>query len=376
MERNSMRHNTNLVGRLESDNMRRMLLASALSVLLMTSLWLQFILAGGAHVTAFVGWGVLVIIDVVEIGFFVISDLLIRQKKEQWYIHVIRAYWVVETIILCTTTFVSTNRVCIMVQMLIFIAGVCLIPIMPTPEQICCEVLELGVLMAHLFIGNIDMERALYACVIIAFGNVVAHQNYWNYARRIRESDKLSYAKRQAETDQMTGLLNRRGFEHRISSVWPFCNRQGLEVAVIMIDIDNFKRYNDTFGHGAGDNCIQMVAGAIKQCTRRSSDFAARVGGEEFLVFLSGINESDAKQWAMNCKREIEALAIPHSKDNFLPVVSVSMGVCHWDLGGLKKEFWELRSEADRSLYQAKEGGRACIYMKNRMFARTLENRA
>ncbi|SFQ42561.1 diguanylate cyclase (GGDEF) domain-containing protein [Lachnospiraceae bacterium XBB1006] len=355
--------------------MRRMLLASALSVLLLTSLWLQFILVGGSLVSPLAGWGILCGIDIIEITYFLVSYILIRQKKEQSYIHAIRSYWLVETLFLCTTTFMSNNTVCIMVQILIFVAGVCLIPIMPTPEQIGCEAVEVIAVIAHVLIGNIDWERALYACVIIVFGNVVAHQNYYSYTRRLLENDKLTNAKRQAETDQMTELLNRRGFEHRISAVWPFCNRQGLEVAVVMVDIDNFKKYNDTFGHGAGDNCIQQVAAVIRKHARRSSDFAARVGGEEFLVFLAGISETDAMQWAMGCKKEVEDLEIPHADTNFLPFVSVSMGVCHWDLDNYKREFFELRAEADRSLYQAKEAGRACIFMNNQMYAKTFRSR-
>ena len=180
----------------------------------------------------------------------------------------------------------------------------------------------------------------------------------------------MSNIQNQAETDPMTKLLNRRGLERRISTIWPMCVRQGVNVAVIMMDIDNFKKYNDTFGHGQGDLCIQEVARKLMEHTQRKTDYAARIGGEEFLVFLPDVSKDEAIKWARKCKDSIESLGIKQANENFLPYVSVSMGICHLNLKG-QGEFWEMQNEADRCLYLSKENGRASIFIEDHCCGQT-----
>lgn len=371
-ERGSIRQNANLIDRLERENVRRVLLASAVSVLVLSLVWLGHILMRDLRMSVVAAWINFGAMVVLELGFLVGAYLLLRNKRSEWFARFICSYWMMEEILLLILGFAGTSKMSIMMKFLLFVAGGCLVPIIPPIPQIMSIVSEVLILGAHMLLGNLDFERGVYALVIVAFGNVAARQSYLSYVRLLTDSSRLTDVTRQAETDQMTKLLNRRGLERRISSVWPICNRQGTEVAVIMMDIDNFKKYNDSFGHGAGDTCIQKVSTVLMKQAKRTSDIAARVGGEEFLILLTGIRQEDAVQWAMECKKTIEDMQIPHARNNFLPYVSVSMGICHCNLKRDRREFWELRSEADRSLYQAKEAGRACIFMKDQMYARTM----
>ena len=204
---------------------------------------------------------------------------------------------------------------------------------------------------------------------ISVMGFVLSVVSYAGTMRKLSYKLKLDSALSEAETDPMTQLLNRRGLDRRIENVWPHCIRQKTSVAVLMLDIDNFKKYNDTFGHAAGDECIRKVTAAIRRSVKRRTDYAARVGGEEFLVFLTGIDPKTAVKWALELKKSIDALHIPHANTNFNPYVSVSMGMSCVSVSE-DITFEKLREEADKSLYEAKYNGKACLYYHHRCFGR------
>ena len=204
---------------------------------------------------------------------------------------------------------------------------------------------------------------------ISVMGFVLSIATYSNTIRKLNYKLSLDSALSEAETDPMTQLLNRRGLERRLESVWPICIRQQSNVAILMIDIDNFKKYNDTFGHAQGDDCIRKVTGAIRKNIKRRTDYGARVGGEEFLVLLTGIEAKQAVKWALDLKKSIDGLRIPHAETNFNPYVSVSMGLaCVTVTENIT--FEKLREEADKSLYEAKYNGRACLYYHHKAFGR------
>lgn len=184
---------------------------------------------------------------------------------------------------------------------------------------------------------------------------------YDSYIRECRQRRRLQSALFDAETDLMTKLLNRRGLERSLFTIVPYCVRNEVPVAAVLLDIDNFKQYNDTFGHSNGDECIKKVAKEIKEATRRKTDLAARIGGEEFLVFLTGLNEEAAKNWALNLQESIEQLSIQHAPKNFTDIVTVSIGI---QCGRIKRGedgIQRLQEIADKELYNAKANGRACV---------------
>ena len=163
-----------------------------------------------------------------------------------------------------------------------------------------------------------------------------------------------------ATLDGLTQIANRRRFDEFLQHTWRMTMREGREMSVILCDVDYFKNYNDTYGHQAGDVCLQQVAMAIQQTVQRSGDLVARYGGEEFVIVLSNTDAEGAANLAERVKRTIAALKIPHSTSDVSSYVTISMGVCSM-VPTLTVLPESLVSCADKSLYLAKHYGRNCI---------------
>jgi len=157
--------------------------------------------------------------------------------------------------------------------------------------------------------------------------------------------------------DGLTGIANRRRFDRQLESEWQRTRRRKLPLAVIMGDVDHFKLYNDTYGHGAGDGCLKVVASCFAGSLQRPGDLAARYGGEEFVCILPETTLEGAMEVAQRICESVAALGIPHSHSSASDCVTVSLGVaaCHPSEGGTPHE---LLAAADAKLYEAKSGGR------------------
>ncbi|QFY43785.1 diguanylate cyclase [Candidatus Methylospira mobilis] len=162
-----------------------------------------------------------------------------------------------------------------------------------------------------------------------------------------------------SEHDALTGLANRRKFDEVWQVEWLRALRQNSPLSVIMADIDDFKAYNDCYGHQAGDACLQKVACAIEAQAQRSGELVARYGGEEFVVILPNVTETNAWRVAESIRADVEALAIPHAHSPTAPIVTLSLGVAG-SIPGLdpERDASDLLAEADKRLYLAKEHGR------------------
>jgi diguanylate cyclase (GGDEF)-like protein len=174
--------------------------------------------------------------------------------------------------------------------------------------------------------------------------------------RRAQAEDRLE---EMATTDALTGLKNRRKFDHMIDIEWRRAIRQKVPLALLMIDADHFKAYNDTFGHQAGDQVLVGVAICISDSVRRAGDCAARYGGEEFAVLLPGQSSTEALAVAETIRLKVERWSDePQS-------TTVSVGVASLRPAAMT-DWSELLSAADKALYAAKAQGRnrsvvACI---------------
>jgi diguanylate cyclase (GGDEF)-like protein len=157
--------------------------------------------------------------------------------------------------------------------------------------------------------------------------------------------------------DGLTGLHNRRSLDQKLEREWHRCQRSGLPLSVALLDVDHFKLFNDTYGHGTGDECLKAVGAALKGCIKRSSDMAARYGGEEFAIILPECDPTAAAAVAEEVRNAIEALAIGHSRSSAGSVVTVSVGIASLvpSEEAIPTDLWVM---ADRLLYRAKEGGR------------------
>lgn len=161
-----------------------------------------------------------------------------------------------------------------------------------------------------------------------------------------------------AIVDPLTGLRNRRSFDEYAQ--WTLGQRRRTELALLVLDVDCFKQYNDRYGHAAGDVALQQVAAVLRSSLLRSVDLAARYGGEEFVVLLPDATADGAREVAERIRRRVQALAIAHDGSQVAPVVTVSLGVAH-AVASDGVDVDQLFAQADRALYSAKEHRNATV---------------
>jgi diguanylate cyclase (GGDEF)-like protein len=161
-------------------------------------------------------------------------------------------------------------------------------------------------------------------------------------------------------TDGLTGLANKMQFTSVYNKEWHSAVRGSYPLSVIMIDIDEFKRYNDEFGHIEGDECLKKIAKEVNEARRREGDVASRFGGEEFVLLLPFVDSKGAHLVADTLLRNVRALNIPHAQTASHSIVTVSAGVASCQPNYQDKQLTaeSLLEEADTKLYQAKNKGR------------------
>lgn len=187
--------------------------------------------------------------------------------------------------------------------------------------------------------------------------------------RKQKMTSRLKEKTSSSEHDALTGLLNRRGLERRATAIWPYCQRNKINVGMIALDIDYFKKYNDAFGHPQGDACLRIVADTLKESAARCTDVVTRTGGEEFLIFIQDVNEEDLPALALKIRKNIAKKAIPHAYCMVSKNVTVSIGIAS-GVPGRGVTFKSLYENADKALYQAKKNGRNCIVYNGSLYGR------
>jgi diguanylate cyclase (GGDEF)-like protein len=161
-----------------------------------------------------------------------------------------------------------------------------------------------------------------------------------------------------SNTDALTGLVNRRHFDRESVEALSSSTNAGKNVALLFIDVDHFKRYNDHYGHHAGDGCLRAVASAISEALRGTDTIAARYGGEEFAILLLDVTQAESQLIADRVCRSVAARSLQHlNRKDSLNLVTISVGVACGSIGGgITLE--GLIESADIALYAAKRGGR------------------
>jgi len=165
--------------------------------------------------------------------------------------------------------------------------------------------------------------------------------------------------------DGLTGLNNRRYFDEFADIEWKRAIRDGTELGLLMIDVDDFKRYNDTYGHLAGDEVLRSVGRAMRNCAERPADIVARFGGEEFVALLPGVSAVGVQRFGEKLLQRIEELAIPHAGSTVGGRVTASIGSVS-TIPRLHESVLAAIASADAALYDAKRSG------KNRVAIRRL----
>jgi diguanylate cyclase (GGDEF)-like protein len=212
-------------------------------------------------------------------------------------------------------------------------------------------------ILAAAFAG-LPAAAVLIDALVLVFTNVVGIMVGYTLERTKRTSfleERLLIE--MASRDALTGIHNRRVFDEHLQRIWPQAIREHVPLALLLIDIDHFKAYNDRYGHQAGDQCLRKVAWCLMQSARRPLDVTARYGGEEFAIVLYDVRADYVQELVRRIQSSIAALAIEHSASPSGRQVTFSIGVaCVEPAAGRScRGFVQL---ADEALYAAKEGGR------------------
>lgn len=169
-----------------------------------------------------------------------------------------------------------------------------------------------------------------------------------------------------ASRDGLTAINNRRAFDEHIDKVWQQAQRDRTSVALILLDIDHFKAFNDYYGHQAGDECLKQVAWTLAHCARRPLDITARYGGEEFAIVLYDVRRGHVEEVARQIQSAVEALSVPHASSP-MKRVTVSIGAACVDPSPERTRFGFIQL-ADEALYEAKGRGRNCVVIMDKEY--------
>jgi len=188
-------------------------------------------------------------------------------------------------------------------------------------------------------------------------------------ARHLEKSSRRSFLERGliaelAEQDALTGLKNRRVFDEQLEELWQQAIDHGRTIAILLVDVDHFKAYNDLYGHQAGDQALRRVAQTLQTFVSRPVDLVVRYGGEEFAAILYNIDGPEAEALAEQMRRAVAELAIEHRASRRQARVTISVGVAVVDPSRERRSRGALQL-ADQALYEAKVRGRNRVELKD-----------
>lgn len=194
-------------------------------------------------------------------------------------------------------------------------------------------------------------------CITRPFRPDVVEARIQNQIRLKRRHDQLD---RHANQDSLTGIANRRCFDLTLDAEWRRAMRDGQPLALVMVDVDCFKQFNDLYGHREGDHCLRRVVNALSQVLTRPGDLLARYGGEEFAAILPGTDLEGACLIGERLRHAVMKLNIPQRRPDGADHVSISVG-CASARPSANLGCYSLLQTADDKLYLAKNSGRNCV---------------
>ncbi len=229
----------------------------------------------------------------------------------------------------------------------IHIGGVMMVPAF-NPRLILPIALLIGATMVFTLMANYALERDERRQYLLSLRRKHLLQDLGEVQQRLQQLSRM---------DSLTGLFNRRHFQQYLAQTWQRALYDQAPVAVLMLDVDHFKQYNDRYGHPVGDQCLMHVAHAMQDSLRRPGDLVARYGGEEFIAVLPGADKDTAHQAAERIREAIIKQGLMHEASATAAMVTASIGVisCRAREGVQEQD---LIAAADSALYKAKQAGR------------------
>lgn len=227
------------------------------------------------------------------------------------------------------------------------IGGVLMVPAFNT-RLILPMVLLVGATMLFTLMANYTLERDERRQYLLSLRRKHLLTDLGDVQQRLQELSR---------TDPLTGLFNRRYFQQYIDHIWQRAQHDQAPLAILMLDVDHFKQYNDRYGHPMGDECLMRIARAMQDSLRRPGDLVARYGGEEFIAVLPAADQHTAQQAAERIRKAILKLAISHEASTTASTVTVCIGVVSC-IAHERTQVQKMIAAADAALYKAKHGGR------------------
>jgi diguanylate cyclase (GGDEF)-like protein len=218
-------------------------------------------------------------------------------------------------------------------------------------------------LMSVSYVGSaiafgLALPLALRTTVFLIVGVAACAMAAWQLERHTRTSFLESRLLAElAQLDPLTGMKNRRVLDEHLARIWQQAIDDGRTIAVLLIDVDHFKAYNDRYGHQAGDQTLRRVAHTLQSLVRRPLDVFARYGGEEFAAILYDVDPQQARETAERMRRAISDLGIEHRASRITTMVTISVGVAAISPAQRRKSRGAIQL-ADEALYKAKSEGR------------------
>ncbi|MDW6003581.1 diguanylate cyclase [Vibrio mangrovi] len=228
-----------------------------------------------------------------------------------------------------------------------------------------CRTMKSSPTLAHIpiiFITSLDDDETQIRCWQAGCADYITKPfNFVTLEHRVKMHMRYKITTELLTTmstrDSLTGLSNRRSLESDYLTIKGLCRRNGQPLSLLMIDIDNFKQYNDIYGHLKGDKCLQQVADTLKKSIKRVSDRVFRYGGEEFTVLLPNTNQEGARRIASTLLSAISEQTLEH-KSAPLGYLTISIGGATFDWAHLPEQLEEALEAADQALYEAKHSGK------------------
>nr|WP_307236287.1 GGDEF domain-containing protein [Pararhizobium capsulatum] len=262
------------------------------------------------------------------------------------------------------------------IMLFVAVTAIIIFPI-PVGWTTAISVFALGLfLLFQLRNPNIEVGSALAGTLFFAcgvFATVVARRTivilaHKTFLLELRDRGRLAALtdantrlELLARTDPLTGVANRRSMAEMLDRLWSEDIQRTRGVAMLMCDVDEFKKLNDSLGHAEGDRCLVKVAGIIRNSIRDEIDQVARYGGEEFLVLLPGADEGTARTIAERIRSRVEAARLPNPASRVTPYLTVSIGIAVATRDSKSILVGQLQRRADAALYAAKNTGRNCV---------------
>ena len=213
--------------------------------------------------------------------------------------------------------------------------------------------------LGHGLPGPLLLRTSVFLVVIAATSAVAAWQLERHSRRSFLDSRQIAHM---AEHDGLTGAKNRRVFDEHLARLWRQARDDGRSLAILLVDVDHFKAFNDRYGHQAGDVTLRRVANALQAQISRPLDMLARYGGEEFAAILYDVERQQAHEIAERMRNAVSVIAIEHRDSRAARVVTISIGVAAI-LPAAEREPRGALQLADEALYAAKVGGRNKVHL-------------